>query len=101
LATTCALPWKAEVGLRVVADDAVVDVKEESVQLTDPTGTRRWTADPHEARVAADRAFVDAVRGVDGTAAGADLPDYAEAMRSHRLACAVARAVTSGAGEHP
>ena len=51
--------------------------------------------------MAADRAFVDAVRAVDGTDAGADLPDYAEALRSHRLACAVARAVTSGAGEHP
>jgi len=101
LATTCALPWKAEVGLRVVADDAVVDVNEESVQVTDPKGTRRWTADPHEARVAADRAFVNAVRGVDGKDAGADLPDYAEAVRSHRLACAVARAVTSGVGEHP
>jgi myo-inositol 2-dehydrogenase/D-chiro-inositol 1-dehydrogenase len=73
------------------------------VQFAGPEGSRCWTADPHDARVAADRAFVDAVRGVDGAGPGPvpDLPDYAEALRSHRLACAVARAVASGAGERP
>nr|MBA3907787.1 Gfo/Idh/MocA family oxidoreductase [Pseudonocardiales bacterium] len=105
LTTTCALSWKAQAGLRVVADGAVIDVSEGSVQVNGPDGTRRWTADPDDARVHADRAFVDAVRDAaqGGGRAGepADLPDYAEALRSHRLACAVARAVTSGTVEHP
>jgi predicted dehydrogenase len=60
----------------------------------------RWTA-----CVAADRAFVDAAAGRPGdTAAGRPVdppgpPDYGEALRSHRLAMAVARSAASGLPE--
>lgn len=100
--TSCALTWKASAGLRVVADDVVVDVGEDGVRATNAEGTRHWPADPGAARVAADRAFVDAVRGAHTDARpDSALPDYAEALRSHRLACAVARAATTGRTEHP
>ena len=49
-------------------------------------------ADPAAARVAVDRAFVDAVRGI-----GNDVrAPYAEALRTHRLACALATSAATG-----
>jgi predicted dehydrogenase len=49
-------------------------------------------ADPAAARVAVDRAFIDAVRGI-----GNDVrAPYAEALRTHRLACALATSAATG-----
>jgi predicted dehydrogenase len=54
-------------------------------------------ADPAAARVAVDRAFVDAVRGV-----GNDVrAPYAEALRTHRLACALASSAVTGQPARP
>ena len=53
----------------------------------------RWTA-----CVAADRAFVDAVAGRPVDAVDSP-PDYADALRTHRLATAVARSAASGVPE--
>ena len=57
------------------------------------SGVDRWTA-----CVAADRAFVDALCGrpVDPDRSP---PDHAEALRSHRLATAVARSAAMGTPE--
>jgi myo-inositol 2-dehydrogenase / D-chiro-inositol 1-dehydrogenase len=53
--------------------------------------------DPAAARVAVDRAFVDAVRGV-----GNDVrAPYAEALRTHRLACALACSAATGQPARP
>jgi len=53
----------------------------------------RVPGDPAAARVAVDRAFVDAVRGI-----GDDVRvPYAEALRTHRLACALAESAATGA----
>ncbi|WP_219415374.1 Gfo/Idh/MocA family protein [Pseudonocardia nigra] len=96
LDATCRLGWKHRAGLEIVTDDLVLDVTEEGVTARDGDGFRHFPADPDVAKAAADRAFVDAVRraaDVDG------LPDYAEALRTHRLACAVARSVASGRPE--
>ena len=50
------------------------------------------TADPAAARVSVDRAFVDAVRGI-----GNDVrAPYGEALRTHRLACALACSAATG-----
>ena len=55
------------------------------------------TADPAAARVAVDRAFVDAIRGT-----GNDVrAPYAEALRTHRLACALASSATTGQPVRP
>ena len=56
------------------------------------SGERHLPADPDGARVAVDRAFVDAVRGV-----GDDVRvPYAEALRTQRLALAVAESARTG-----
>ena len=57
----------------------------------------RGTYDRMVACVAADRAFVDEVTGGSGPEHGP--PDYAEALRTHRLATAVARSAASGRPE--
>jgi predicted dehydrogenase len=49
-------------------------------------------ADPAAARVAVDRAFIDAVRGI---ADDVRVP-YSEALRTHRLACALAASAATG-----
>jgi myo-inositol 2-dehydrogenase/D-chiro-inositol 1-dehydrogenase len=52
----------------------------------------RLPGDPEAARVAVDRAFIDAVRGE-----GDDIRvPYEEGLRTHRLACAIARSAATG-----
>ncbi|WP_214367564.1 Gfo/Idh/MocA family oxidoreductase [Pseudonocardia sp. H11422] len=94
LGTTCALGWKDRAGLEIVTDDLVLEVGEYGMEVRDADGTHRHGADPGVARQAADRVFVDAVRGI-APPGEPDLPDYAEALRSHRLACALARSAAS------
>ncbi|MHA6795474.1 Gfo/Idh/MocA family oxidoreductase [Pseudonocardia bannensis] len=94
LGTTCALGWKDGAGLEIVTDDLVLQVGEYGLEVRDADGTHRHSADPAIAREAADRAFVDAVLGVSPPPEP-DLPDYSEALRSHRLACALARSAAS------
>ena len=54
-------------------------------------------ADPAAARIAVDRAFIDAVRGI-----GDDVRvPYAEALRTHRLACALASSAATGKPARP
>jgi myo-inositol 2-dehydrogenase/D-chiro-inositol 1-dehydrogenase len=100
ITTSCVLAGKHRAGLEIVADGLVVAVGEDWLEVGDGSTTRRTTFDPMQARVSADRAFIDAVQG----AAPADdavltVPDHAEAMRSHRLACALARSARSGTPE--
>lgn len=100
ISTTCVLAGKHRAGLEIVADGLVVGVGEDWLEVGDGTGSRRESFDPMTARVAADRDFVDAVRGVTPAAGSVlSVPDHAEAMRSHRLACALARSVESRAPE--
>jgi predicted dehydrogenase len=107
LSTASVLGWKHRAGVEVVADGLVVGVGEDWLEVRDGTdGTaepQRYTYDRMTACVAADRAFVDAVAGrpVDPDRSPPDhaLPDYGEALRTHRLATAVARSAASGAPE--
>ena len=99
LTAASVLGAKHRAGLEIVADGLVVGVGEDWLEVRDGTADPvraefdRWTA-----CVAADRAFVDAVAGrpVDPVTSP---PDYAEALRSHRLATAVACSAASGAPE--
>jgi myo-inositol 2-dehydrogenase/D-chiro-inositol 1-dehydrogenase len=96
LATTCALDWKQRAGLEVYADGLALAVGEDELVVRDADGERRFPGDPDGARVAVDRAFVDAVRGL-----GDDVRvPYAEAVRSHLLAVAIAEAAATVTG-HP
>ncbi len=95
LSTTCLLGWKQRAGLELVADGLWLSVGEDGLVIreggTEPV-EERVAADPAAARVAVDRAFIDAVRGI-----GDDVrTPYAEALRTHRLACALASSAASG-----
>ena len=92
LAATCVLDWKERAALEVYADGLALSISETSLVVRDAGGTRTVDADPDGARVAVDRAFVDAVRG---TGDDVRVP-YAEALRTHTLALAVAEAAATG-----
>jgi myo-inositol 2-dehydrogenase / D-chiro-inositol 1-dehydrogenase len=93
LAATCQLDWKHRAGLEVYADGLALALTEDGLQVWDKRGElHRQAVDPDEAKRAADRAFVDAVLGVRDDIR---VP-YHEALRTHRLACAIARSATIG-----
>ncbi|MFR9776894.1 Gfo/Idh/MocA family protein [Micromonospora sp. MS34] len=92
LAAACVLTWKHRAGLEILADGLALGLAEDGLTVRDADGERHLPADPDGARVAVDRAFVDAVRGI-----GDDVRvPYAEAMRTQRLALAVAESARSG-----
>jgi predicted dehydrogenase len=100
LSTACVLGWKQRAGLEVVADGLWLSVGEEGLAIreggADPV-EELVAADPAAARVAVDRAFVDAVRAI-----GDDVRvPYAEALRTHRLACALASSAATGRPARP
>jgi predicted dehydrogenase len=87
LATTCRLGWKQRAGLEVYSDGLALAVTEEELTARDAHGdVTREVVDPDDARRAVDRAFVEAVLG-DRNAV---LVPYEEALRTHRVACALA-----------
>lgn len=98
LATTCVLDGKHRVGVEIVADGIVVGVGEDWLDVRDTEGAHRAEYDAMTARVAVDTAFVAALRGTP-VPEGSDAPDHADALQSHRLACALARSVGSGRAE--
>ncbi|CAM4271826.1 Gfo/Idh/MocA family protein [Kibdelosporangium persicum] len=93
LAATCLLGWKHRAGLEVYAEGLAVTITEDSLEVRDGAGDPRVrTLDPDTAKAAADRAFVDAVLGK-----GDDVrAPYREALRTHRLACAIAESAALG-----
>ena len=95
LAATCVLGWKQRAGLEVFADGLAITITEDGMAVRTDADEPVWQAvDPDDAKRAADRAFVDAVLG----RADDVLVPYAEALRTHRLACALARSAIDG---HP
>lgn len=89
LASACVLGWRHRVGLEIYADGLAVGIGEDGLVVRDADGQRVEIGNPEEGRIAVDRAFVDAVRGI-----GDDIRvPYDEALRTHRLACAVATSV--------
>lgn len=93
VAATCRLGWKEKAGLELVADGLAMTVTENGLAGRDEQGPFGFDVDPGAARTAVDRAFVDAVRGRETEGDGV-VVDYAEALRTHRLACALADAAT-------
>jgi myo-inositol 2-dehydrogenase/D-chiro-inositol 1-dehydrogenase len=97
LAATCVLGWKERAGLDVFADGLSLSITENALVVRDADGTRTVDSDPESARVAVDRAFIDAVRG---TGSDVRVP-YAEALRTHALALAVAQSAATGRAVRP
>jgi predicted dehydrogenase len=88
---SCLLPRGLRIGLEVVAPGLGLRLTEHELVVTDADGERTQArrADPIETE---DRAFVAAVQGE-----GEDIrAPYAEALRTHRLATAVASAAGDG-----
>ncbi|MEU5962568.1 Gfo/Idh/MocA family oxidoreductase [Micromonospora parva] len=92
LSAACVLGWKHRAGLEILADGLALALTEDGLSIRDADGERHLPADPEAARVAVDRAFVDAVRGI-----GDDVRvPYAEALATQRLALAVADSARTG-----
>jgi predicted dehydrogenase len=88
---SCLLPRRGRIGVELVAPGLALWLTEHTLTVVDAEGERtvERQLDPIAAE---DRAFVDAVRGV-----GDDVrAPYAEALRTHLLATAVADAASSG-----
>jgi predicted dehydrogenase len=92
LATTCALGWKHRAGVEVYADDLALSIGQDGLTVRDSSGEQHVPGDPDAAREAVDRAFIDAVRSIDDDVR---VP-YAEALRTHHLACAIAASAAAG-----
>ncbi len=97
LAATCVLGWKERAGLEIYADGLALSITENGLAARDADGPRTVDGDPEAARVAVDRAFVEAIRGE-----GDDIRvPYPEALRTHALAVAVAEAAATGRAVRP
>ena len=97
LAATCVLGWKERAGLDVYADGLALSLTETGLAVRDAGGAYVVDSDPDAARIAVDRAFIDAVRG-----AGDDVRvPYAEALGTHALALAVAESADTGRPVRP
>jgi myo-inositol 2-dehydrogenase/D-chiro-inositol 1-dehydrogenase len=97
LAATCVLGWKEHAGLDVYADGLALSLTETRLAVRDAEGAYTVDSDPDTARIAVDRAFIDAVRG-----AGDDVRvPYAEALGTHALALAVAESAATGRPVRP
>jgi predicted dehydrogenase len=92
---TCCLGWKHLAGLDLHADNLSVTILEDRITARTLDGVTQRQLDPDAAKIAADRAFVDAVLGADRNRV---LVDYPEALRTHELACAIA---LSAVEKHP
>lgn len=92
VAATCVLGWKERAGLEIYADGLAMAISETGLVVRDADGSRTVDSDPDSARVAVDRAFIAAVRGEEQDIR---VP-YAEALRTHTLALAVAESAATG-----
>ncbi|MFW3172556.1 Gfo/Idh/MocA family protein [Geodermatophilus sp. CPCC 206100] len=93
----CSLPAKVRAGVDVVCDGAAVELTETALTVTTAAGAER--SEPAvDARTAVDRAFVDLLAGRTGAE---PLVDYAEALRTHRVAVAIAESARTGAAVRP
>jgi predicted dehydrogenase len=83
LATSCLLRNKHRVGLEVCADGIALELTETQLLIDG----ERLVHDGGRAKTLVDRTFVDAVQGKDADVRA----PYREALRTHRLALALAR----------
>ncbi len=90
VSSTCLLGWKHRAGVAVMAEGLALEVSEDQLTVDTGDGPRTVRA-CGDAKTRVDRAFVDAVQG-----RGDDVrAPYAEALRTHRVACAVASSADS------
>jgi predicted dehydrogenase len=86
LAATCTLGAKGRAGIDVAADGVLVELTETLLRVSGIDGPEDLRP-AVDGRLVVDRAFVDVL---SGRPAAPGLVDYAEALRTHRVACAIA-----------
>jgi predicted dehydrogenase len=92
IASTCLLDWPHRIGLHLYAEGIVVEVSERDIVVEDRNG--RSTYDTTVDAIALeDRDFIDAVQGKTACVRA----PYEEALRTHRVAVAAARAAREAA----
>lgn len=91
LSSTCLLRSKHRAGLEIVADGVAMAITELDLVVDRGEGPERHEAQA-DAKTAVDRDFVDAVLGRENRIR---VP-YAEALETHRLACALNRSALEG-----
>ncbi|WP_067963269.1 Gfo/Idh/MocA family protein [Nocardiopsis trehalosi] len=96
LAATCLLAWKHRAGVEVYAEGLALEVSEAGLRVHTAAEPELFE-DDGTAKERVDRAFVDAVLGRGGDVR----TDYAEALRTHRVTCAIAESALTGAAVRP
>jgi predicted dehydrogenase len=91
LSSTCLLGWKHRASVQVFSDGLALEVSEEALVVDTGSGPRAWP-DRGDAKVRVDRDFIDAVKG----GLNRVRVPYQEALRTHRVACALARSAEEG-----
>ena len=91
LATTCLLRWSHRVGLHLFGDGLAIELSEREIMVDVGRGrpVRQALEDPVNLE---DRDFIDAVRGLPSRIRC----PYPEALKSHRVALAIARSARTG-----
>ena len=89
ISSTCLLDWPHRIGLHTVSDGMVIELAEFEVMVDVGQGRPVTPADC-DPFVRADRDFVDAVQGKENRIR----VSYLEALKTHRLACAVDRSAS-------
>ena len=97
LTAACAQPAKTRAGIELSCTGAAVELTETALTVTTAEGSEH--REPAvDARTAVDRAFVELL---GGRPRAEGLVDYAEALRTHRLAVAVAESARTGSPVRP
>lgn len=91
LGTTCRLRWGHRVGLHLFADGLAIELSDRDIMVDVGRGrpVRQAGEDPVYLE---DSAFIDAVRGLDNRVRS----PYGEALKTHRVALAVAQSARTG-----
>ena len=91
LSSTCLLGWKHRASVQVFGDGLALELSEEALVVDTGSGPLARPA-RGDAKVRVDRDFIDAVKGGPNRVR---VP-YQEALRTHRVACALARSAEEG-----
>lgn len=90
-ASTCLLGWPHRIGLHLFGEGLAIELSEWEIMIDRGKGRPVRQAEG-DAFLREDRAFIDAVQGKENRIRA----PYAEALKTHRLACAAATAARQG-----
>jgi myo-inositol 2-dehydrogenase/D-chiro-inositol 1-dehydrogenase len=92
LTAASTLPGKQRANIELICDGRRIDIGETAYSVEDDHGRTVHDESPGAAKRLVDRAFIDAVQGRPGDV----LVPYGVALRTHQIACAIARSALDG-----